>query len=349
MTERMSATSLADAYSDELSHRAVIEALERRLQGRPVAASALLDHAGRQPEFAGAWLAHALGSAAGLRELALVLAVADRALPKVLNDLDDFWADVAGRLELSFDQARARQKCIEILSEHGLPEAAVSAEAVRVWAALEAMVQDAIPVNRGTGPVAIVDLPVAIRYLDEVRELARPRLQAADVYGQQHKGEKLPQVRDSDQALMDTPTASPLLGCMERLMAAAAGKSLVHAEPMVILRYAPGQQYRWHRDYIQPSSEDVRREIATFGQRIHTGIVYLNDGFEGGETEFRDWGQSLRLRAGQCIGFSSVDSEGRLDASSIHRGAPVIRGEKWIGTLWFRSRRLWSREGLLAD
>ncbi|MFU8830622.1 MAG: prolyl hydroxylase family protein [Wenzhouxiangella sp.] len=342
------ATSLAVSYADDLSRRTVVEALERRLHGRPVPASTLLDHAGRQPEFAGAWLAHALGSAAGLRELALVLAVADRALPKVLSDLGDFWTDVAGRLGLSFDQALADQKCVAILREHGIPEAAHSAPVVRVWAVLEAM-QGVVPVNQGTGPVAIVDLPVASRYLDELRELARPRLQAADVYGQQQKGEKLPLVRDSDQALMDTPTASPLLGCMERLMAVAAGKALAYAEPMVILRYAPGQQYHWHRDYIQPSSEDVRREIASFGQRIHTGIVYLNDGFEGGETEFRDWALSLRPRAGQCIGFSSVDAEGNLDANSIHRGTPVIRGEKWIGTLWFRSRRLWSREGLLGS
>jgi len=348
MTEQgRSAASLAISYADDQSRRTLVEALERRLQGRPVPAQALLDHAGRNPEFAGAWLAHALGSAAGPYELALVLAVAGRAWPEVLSDLVEFWAEVATRLGLLPDQEQARQQCDAILTKNGLPGAAACEPAVRVWSVLDAIMQGIEPVNLGDGPVAVVDLPVASRYLDDVRELARSRLQPADVYGQ-HKGEKLPQVRDSDQALMDTPTASPLLGCMERLMAAAVGKALVHAEPMVILRYAPGQQYRWHRDYIQPASEEVRREIAAFGQRIHTGIVYLNDGFEGGETEFRDWGQSLRPRAGQCIGFSSVDAEGNLDASSIHRGAPVTQGEKWIGTLWFRSRRVWSREGLLT-
>ncbi len=346
---RLISEQLSTRFVRPIDRKKLIEALERRGSARPIPADVLLSHALQDPGFAGAWLAHALGSVAGRTELALSLAAAGQVLPDFMIALAAFWTEVATRMSLTVDQELARLEWASIAARHDLTELAESESAFTIWAIVEAAGQQLKPPAASDNPVRLAGLPIAPGYLKIICEMAQPRLQASDVYGQKHKGEQLKQIRDSDQALMDTPTASPLLGSCERLIAAASGIDLACAEPMVILRYSPGQQYRWHRDYIQPSGADVRRELAMFGQRVHTGILYLNEGFEGGETEFRDWQQSFRARAGQCLNFASVDANGQPDPSSIHRGAPVIRGEKWIGTLWFRARRLWSREGLLKE
>jgi hypothetical protein len=205
-----------------------------------------------------------------------------------------------------------------------------------------------LPSEPAPAPVSQAALPSDPQWLDWLRDFAAPRLQPASVYGQE-VGHSERSVRDSDQALMPTPSSEPVLASIERLICHLAGASIDRAEPMVILRYRPGQQYRWHRDYIQPSGVSVRRELASFGQRVHTGILYLNDGFDGGETEFRDWNLSLRPAAGTVLGFSSIHPDGSLNPASIHRGAPVDEGEKWIATLWFRDRPIWARRGLSAD
>lgn len=93
-------------------------------------------------------------------------------------------------------------------------------------------------------------------------------------------------------------------------------------------RYRPGEQYRMHFDAIPGFSN----------QRILTMIVWLNDDFEGGETQFPKAGLSLRHSAGDAILFRNVDADGRRDPDAAHAGLPVTRGEKVIASRWIRER-----------
>jgi prolyl 4-hydroxylase len=314
----------------------MIEALEIRHAGDQAPEQELIALARKMPAFARAWLAHAIGSEATADELALALALTAELLPDELPDLFGIWGGVeAGTPTLSPGLA-AR------LAGHGL---ALGPELTTLWA----RISTAIEPDPGTdGPVASARLPLGPAALGSIRDRAEPLLRPAEVYGQQ-RGERKQQVRDSDQAILPPPCSDCLLASLERLMARVTGQGLAAAEPLVILRYRPGQQYRWHRDYIQPTTPEVIEEIRRFGQRVHTVIAYLSADFEGGETEFRDWQLSLRPEAGQCLSFSSVHADGSLNPESIHRGAPVASGEKWIATLWYRARPLWNRVGLLAD
>ena len=36
----------------------------------------------------------------------------------------------------------------------------------------------------------------------------------------------------------------------------------------------------------------------------------------------------------------------KVDKSSVHSGKPVIDGEKWICTLWFREKPFWLRASI---
>jgi hypothetical protein len=41
---------------------------------------------------------------------------------------------------------------------------------------------------------------------------------------------------------------------------------------------------------------------------------------------------------GSGVYFSYCDQQGHLDRMTLHGGEPVLRGEKWIATVWYRQR-----------
>ncbi|AQS78643.1 hypothetical protein XPE_05550 [Xanthomonas perforans 91-118] len=101
--------------------------------------------------------------------------------------------------------------------------------------------------------------------------------------------------------------------------------------------YAPGEQYRAHRDYLPPGT--IAADRPTAGNRQRTVCVYLNDVGAAGETEFPVAGVRVRPRPGTLVCFDNLHADGRPDADSLHAGLPVTAGSKWLGTLWFRQQR----------
>ncbi|WP_406672877.1 prolyl hydroxylase family protein [Natronospira sp.] len=310
----------------------LLDILAKRSEGAPLSNPRIEAFAESEADFAELWLCHAIGSDATPDEIARILAIlvdAHQGGPRyqqILGCLSELWTVVL--IGSSADQ-----------DSHATPRQA----AEHVVAGIRALGSpEPLDFNQ---PVRQSDLNLPQSLLAGLIDYARPGLKPATVNRQAlHK-----LVRDSSDAFLPVPTRDPLVASLERLMAHQAGVSLAQAEPMVVLRYQPGQQYRWHRDYRPPDPPGKPGEIARFGQRVHTAILYLNDDYTGGETEFRDWQVSINPRSGQVLSFPSVDAGGEIDPASIHRGAPVSEGEKWIATLWFRGRDLWHRKGLLIS
>ena len=63
-------------------------------------------------------------------------------------------------------------------------------------------------------------------------------------------------------------------------------------------------------------------------------IVYLNDGYRGGETMFVRTGLSVRGRKGDALLFRNTLADGRPDPMSEHAGLPVTSGTKLIASRW---------------
>lgn len=121
----------------------------------------------------------------------------------------------------------------------------------------------------------------------------------------------------------------------------AAALTLVppeHGEPIQVLRYQPGEEYKNHVDYIPPKSAQAATRLARGGQRICTVLMYLNDVEEGGETLFPRAEVKVPARQGDAVVFFNVRPDGAVDPRTLHAGAPVIQGEKWLATLWVRAR-----------
>ncbi len=132
---------------------------------------------------------------------------------------------------------------------------------------------------------------------------------------------------------------SPTADAVQRRLMSLMGVPLPHGEPLQVLRYGPGEVYAPHFDYFDPNAGDAATStIARYGQRIATMICYLGDVAEGGATTFPTVGFDVHPRQGMAVYFTSVDDEGNLDPVSLHGGAPVVSGEKWILTQWCRAR-----------
>ncbi|MFA1710718.1 2OG-Fe(II) oxygenase [Peribacillus frigoritolerans] len=103
-----------------------------------------------------------------------------------------------------------------------------------------------------------------------------------------------------------------------------------HGEGIQILKYTPGQEYKAHFDFFKSSS------IAAKNNRISTIILYLNDVEQGGETYFPGLNFSVFPRKGMAVYFEYFYNDKNLNELTLHGGAPVVTGEKWVATQWMR-------------
>ena len=159
-----------------------------------------------------------------------------------------------------------------------------------------------------------------------IRQLAAPSLEPAMIMGA--RGGVRDPHRDSDNAVI-TPMAEDLVvQAVNRCIAEASGTGYSWGEPLHILRYRPGQQYRRHHD--AHAFGPVRE------RRIATALLYLNDDYDGGETEFPQLGFKVQAGTGDLLIFHNLTADKLPDPRMMHAGLPVTRGEKWVATRWIR-------------
>lgn len=142
-------------------------------------------------------------------------------------------------------------------------------------------------------------------------------------------GRQIPHpIRTSDGTVLGPIQQDLVVEALNRRIAAVTDTRVEQGEPLAVMRYAPGQEYRLHHDCL-PGEPN---------QRVKTVIVYLNDGYEGGATHFPTIDCAIRVKAGDAVVFTNVLPDGSVDQHSRHAGQPVTRGEKWICTRWIRAR-----------
>jgi prolyl 4-hydroxylase len=129
-----------------------------------------------------------------------------------------------------------------------------------------------------------------------------------------------------------------LIRRLEQRIAELVQYPVENGEPIQILHYEPGGEYKPHYDYFDPKQPGNEQVLTQGGQRIATLIMYLNDVEAGGSTVFPEVGIDVLPRRGNAVYFAYCSENGTLDTRSLHGGSPVGTGEKWIATKWFRER-----------
>ena len=188
-------------------------------------------------------------------------------------------------------------------------------------------------------PLRVADSALTAEEAAYLQALAAPLLRPSTASDPLSGSSVRVPIRTSMDAQIDPLIEDAAMRLLQRRLCSLAGLPSQHAEPMVVLRYRPGQEYRPHRDVLPPSllADPVQGHG---GQRTATVISYLNAVDEGGETEFPRWGQRISPQLGAALVFHNLRPDGSVEDDSLHSGLPVIRGEKWIATLWIRERQI---------
>jgi prolyl 4-hydroxylase len=130
----------------------------------------------------------------------------------------------------------------------------------------------------------------------------------------------------------------PFIEQMDRRISSLMNWPVENGEGLQILHYGMTGEYRPHFDYFPPDQAGSAVHTAQGGQRVATLVIYLNDVPDGGETIFPEAGMSVAAKQGGAVYFRYMNGQRQLDPLTLHGGAPVLGGDKWIMTKWMRER-----------
>ena len=166
-------------------------------------------------------------------------------------------------------------------------------------------------------------LPAECRYLIAAAE---PELERSFIVHPE-TGRRIQHPTRTSLGMSFGPTQEDLVvRAINRRIAAVTGTDIAWGEPLQMLCYAPGQEYRPHVDALPGEAN----------QRHWTMLVYLNEGYAGGETRFERLGFAAKGGPGDALLFRNVTPDGRGNPRTQHAGLPVTEGVKWLATRWIR-------------
>jgi prolyl 4-hydroxylase len=171
---------------------------------------------------------------------------------------------------------------------------------------------------------------------DALVERARPRLTRSETVQTDTGGSEINTARTSSGMFFEREE-NALCARIELRLARLVGWPLENGEGLQVLHYLPGAQYEPHHDYFDPAKPGTPAIVARGGQRVGTIVMYLNTPEKGGGTTFPDVGLEVAAVKGNAV-FFSYDMP-HPNTKTLHGGAPVVAGEKWVATKWMREGR----------
>jgi prolyl 4-hydroxylase len=174
---------------------------------------------------------------------------------------------------------------------------------------------------------------------DWLVEAAQPRLRPAQIYDPQTgEGLEAGNIRNNSAAAFGVLETGLLLCALRSRLKSCLALDGHEFEPPMVLRYETGQQFAPHFDFIDPDQPGLREDIRTKGQRVATLLIYLNDDYTGGQTNFDVLDYAFKGAKGDALIFWNTDAQGHPDRRTRHAGMAPLSGEKWILSQWIRWR-----------
>lgn len=168
---------------------------------------------------------------------------------------------------------------------------------------------------------------------DELMVLAGKRLTRSETVQNDTGGSEVNSARTSQGMFFDR-AENALCQRIEARIAALLNWPVENGEGIQVLRYQPGAEYKPHYDYFDPAHAGTPTILKRGGQRVATLVMYLNDPLVGGGTTFPDVHLEVAPVKGNAV-FFSYDRAHPV-SRTLHGGAPVVQGEKWVATKWLR-------------
>jgi prolyl 4-hydroxylase len=167
---------------------------------------------------------------------------------------------------------------------------------------------------------------------------AKGRLTRALVYDASVGGTVEHATRTNTSVTFDFLDTDFICVLLQSRMAACVGLPFRHFEAMTVLHYETGEHNSEHFDFVDPNVPDYERHIRERGQRIVTFLVYLNDDYGGGQTEFPRLGVRHKGSSGEGFFFVNAFADGRPDVRTLHAGRAPSSGQKWIVSQFIKNQ-----------
>ncbi|MEO8464778.1 MAG: 2OG-Fe(II) oxygenase [Gammaproteobacteria bacterium] len=337
------AIDLAEQHDQAGRHDDAVNALARATQGGDFEAMTELgkrliigDRAPLLPQDGAKMLVDA--AVAGNAEAALRLAV----LKALGAHMPQSWTEAIALLVFAAERgSESARKQVAVLAHQPLSVAATISDWKLLAGGIDTRFWQTCPAGTTLSPNPLVRIfpefvtdPICAWLI----ERAQPKLQRALIYDPGNRKDMADHMRTNSAAGFDLVQADLVQVAVQSRMSIASGVPLHHMEGATVLHYAIGEQITNHYDFVNPKTPNYEQEIRERGQRIATFLVYLNDDYEGGETDFPQL--SLRYHGGKraAIVFSNALPDGQPDLRMVHAGLPPRDAEKWLMTQFIRNR-----------
>ena len=170
---------------------------------------------------------------------------------------------------------------------------------------------------------------------DQIVALAKPRMARSETVDNITGGSEVNVARTSRGMFFERGETG-VIDRVEKRIAALLDWPVQNGEGLQVLHYQPGAEYKPHYDYFDPVHPGSAPILKRGDQRVGTVLMYLNTPRKGGGTTFPDVGFEVAPIKGNAVFFSY--DRAHVNTKSLHGGAPVIEGEKWVATKWLRER-----------
>ena len=170
---------------------------------------------------------------------------------------------------------------------------------------------------------------------DALIDAARPRMARSLTVATRTGGQEVNDDRTSN-GMFFTRGESEVIARIEARIARLVNWPIENGEGIQVLQYGPGAEYKPHYDYFEPGEPGTPSIVQRGGQRVGTLVMYLSEPAKGGGTTFPDIHMEVAPKRGNAVFFSY--ERPHPSTRTLHGGAPVIEGEKWIATKWLRER-----------
>lgn len=271
----------------------------------------------------------------------------------VLNRLPQTWRDW---LKENVERGCSAESLIAAMADSGVIPRPIAAAAVREALAgqfgtgpdsvrpfIHAAQNIVRTVDRDVEVVAMLDDPyivvlnnvLAPEECAELASQAAGRMTRSSVISNDNGGTETHQHRTSRGGMFQRGE-SALIERIEARIASLINWPVENGEGLQVLSYGPGDEYRPHYDWFDPSLPGPRKHMEHGGQRVGTFIMYLSDVESGGGTSFPNVPCEIPPKMGSAVFFANVRPDGEPDPLTLHAGTPVISGTKLIATKWLR-------------
>lgn len=246
--------------------------------------------------------------------------------------------------ELGFELAR--KGLILLAADRDLAARAAGSTDATIWRAL----RESIDLKQWLKPprtrnfvmsprIGVVENFLPAHVCDWLIERSRPSLALAQIFDRQTGDLTYDASRTNSAAYFNVHQFDLPLIVIRGRMAAVTGLPPLAMESPAVLHYEVGQEFAPHHDYLDTNDPGYAQNVADSGQRVVTFLTYLNDDYDGAETDFPLAKTRYKGRKGDALFFWNVHPNGAPDERTLHAGLSPTGGEKWLLSQWIRGPR----------